>query len=320
VAVTRVVGKHNAIEYSATHKTEFVPYLLLVLTMTIWGSATPFAKIVLTYIPYTAAPFLRFALGTFALFVLLAVSGGRLRPRARDLPRIMAVGFVGVFTYNILLFLGLHMAPAIDFSIIVPVFSPIITVAVSIILGWESVSPSRIAGLLLGLSGGVIVFLDASIMPGDGHRRLIGDLVYLLAAGAFALYTLIGKIALREIEPIQATAYATLFGAVFLMVPAIPSFGGVNWPAIPWRIWADLLYLAVGPTAVAYGLYYRGIRDVGPAAASILMLLMPIVGAATAAAVLGESLTPFQILGSCLMLAGAFLAITNGKIPHTRNE
>ncbi|MFD1654338.1 EamA family transporter [Pseudonocardia alaniniphila] len=48
--------------------------------------------------------------------------------------------------------------------------------------------------------------------------------------------------------------------------------------------WADLVYLAIGPTAVAYLFYYRGLRSVTPVTATISMFAVPVLGAISSSA------------------------------------
>ncbi|MFI7132278.1 EamA family transporter [Nonomuraea sp. NPDC050153] len=62
-------------------------------------------------------------------------------------------------------------------------------------------------------------------------------------------------------------------------------------------------------------LYYRGIRDVGPASASIMMFLVPVVGTTCSALFLGESFGTVQAVGAAVLLVGAVLAVTQGRLP-----
>ena len=67
------------------------------------------------------------------------------------------------------------------------------------------------------------------------------------------------------------------------------------------------------PTAIGYALYYRGVRDVGPTTASIMMFLVPISGATMAVILLGQTLQGGQILGALTMAGGALLAVLSTR-------
>ena len=69
--------------------------------------------------------------------------------------------------------------------------------------------------------------------------------------------------------------------------------------------------LAVVSTVGAIGLFFAGLRRVGPSAASILSTLEPVVTVALAFAVFGESLGPVQLAGGALVLL-AVLALARG--------
>jgi drug/metabolite transporter (DMT)-like permease len=64
------------------------------------------------------------------------------------------------------------------------------------------------------------------------------------------------------------------------------------------------------PTAVAFPLFYRGVRLLGPARAATMMFLVPVFGLGFAFVLLGETVTVVQAVGSVLMLTGAWLAVT----------
>ena len=51
-------------------------------------------------------------------------------------------------------------------------------------------------------------------------------------------------------------------------------------------------------------LYFRGLRSIGASRATLYMYLQPFVGVLVAAAILGESLSPLQALGGCVIIAG----------------
>jgi drug/metabolite transporter (DMT)-like permease len=61
---------------------------------------------------------------------------------------------------------------------------------------------------------------------------------------------------------------------------------------------------------VAFPLFYRGVRGLGPARAATMMFLVPVFGLGLAFALLGETVTVVQAIGSAAMLAGAWLSVT----------
>jgi DME family drug/metabolite transporter len=70
-----------------------------------------------------------------------------------------------------------------------------------------------------------------------------------------------------------------------------------------------LILLGTGPTAVAYTLYFRGLRTAAPGTAALLALLEPLTAAVLAALILGERLTATGIAGAALLAAAVLRAV-----------
>jgi drug/metabolite transporter (DMT)-like permease len=295
------------------------PYLYLLITMALFGSAFTSSKVVVGQIPHDVAAALRFGGGAVILVFVLCLRPGSTGFSWRDLSRAGAVGLIGVFAYNFIFFWALSLAPAIDGSIIVPVLSPVLTTLAFLATGRQAASAVRVAGLVLGIAGAVVFFVG---IGGAGHgltgSRLVGDLIYLFAAGSWAAYSIASKKVLSGMEPLRATTYATGVGALALVLVAIPSMSHTNWSSVPTMTWANVVFLAIGPTAVAYLFYYRGLRSVSPVTATISMFVVPVFGTICSVLFLGESFTVLQTIGALITLVGAVLAVAQGRLGRPR--
>lgn len=272
--------------------------------MALWGSAFASSKLSVEAVPHEVAAALRFSIGAVILLAAHTLSrSAPLRPRAVGLAA--GLGMFGIFGYNACFFLALSLAPSADGSVIVPVTAPVITVAVSALLGRRRLTARAAVGLATAVAGAVVFFVG---IPAGGSTRLAGDLVFLGAAACWACYTMLGAPVLAKLPAFGVTAWATTAGGAALAVLAIPRFGEVTWSALGVGFWVNAGYLAVLPTALAYVLYYRVVRDAGPTTAASAMFLVPVFGLACSWLLLGESITPWQGAGAVLMLAGAWLA------------
>ncbi|MGV9882920.1 DMT family transporter [Streptomyces sp. NPDC003006] len=292
------------------------PYLLLTITMVLWGSAFSSSKSVVAHLPHPVAALLRFGGAALVLLVAVALLGDRrTRPAPRAVGRAALAGVLGVFAYNGAFFWGLSLAPSLDAGILIPVMTPVLTSFFLVVTGRERASGARVAGLGLGLTGAVIFFLGAGGSTGSGASRLAGDALFLLSAVCWAAYTLAGPRVLAGVDPLRATTYATCAGALLLGVVAVPDLGEVRWGELPPDLWLNVGYLALGAAAVANLLYYRGVAAVGPASASLMMFAVPVVNTVCGTLFLGESFGAVQVVGAAVLLAGAVLAATQGRLP-----
>ncbi|MEV6282795.1 DMT family transporter [Kribbella sp. NPDC051770] len=139
--------------------------------------------------------------------------------------------------------------------------------------------------------------------------RALGELAYLLAAGCWAAYSIVSKRVLGGMDPLRATTYATGVGALALGLLAIPSLPSTNWSGVGGSTWASLVFLAIGPTAIAYLFYFRGLRAVSPVTATIMMFTVPVFGTISSVVFLGESFTGLQVAGALITIGGALLAV-----------
>lgn len=279
-------------------------YLMLVLVMAFWGSAFASSEIAVHAVPHEIAAFLRFAIGAAILLVLHSVLS-RDRLSRRDLGKVAGLGMLGVFGYNILFFLALTLAPSSDGSVIVPVTAPVITTLVTALMGRRRLSGRVAVGLATAVAGAVVFFVG---IPAGGSGRIVGDLVFLGAAGCWAAYTICGAPILGRLPAFTVTTYATTAGALGLAVVAIPTFGQVHWSDQSTWFWVNQVYLAALPTALAYVMYYSAVRSAGPTVASSAMFLVPVFGLTSSWLLVHESITPVQAVGSACMLVGAWLA------------
>jgi drug/metabolite transporter (DMT)-like permease len=291
------------------------PYVYLIITMALFGSAFASSKLVVGELPHQVAALLRFGGGAVVLLLLAVVIGNRHAPFSRgDAVRAGAAGLVGVFAYNAFFFWGLSLAPSLDGAIIVPVLSPVFTTAYLVLTGHEVAGRARTSGLCLGVAGAVLFLAGAGAVDGLTGPRLVGDVIYLAAAACWASYSVMSKRMLHGIDPLRATAASTVVGGLALGLLAAPLLGDVRWSDVSEIAWWNVAYLVVGPTAVAYLFYYRGLRDVSPSTATVMMFAVPVFGTVCSVVFLGESFTGAQVTGSIVMIAGALLAVTQGKM------
>jgi drug/metabolite transporter (DMT)-like permease len=281
-------------------------YLTLVLVMAFWGSAFASSKLAVHDVPHEVAAFVRFGLAAVLLLAIHPVlTRGVAGPAPRELGRVAGLGMLGIFGYNVAFFYALTLAPSADGTVIVPATAPVITVAVTALLGRRRLSGLTVLGLAAAVTGAVVFFAG---IPAGGDNRLLGDLVFVAGAACWSAYTICGAPVLARLPAITVTTYATAAGALALGMLALPDLGAVNWSELDAGFWLNQAYLAALPTALAYVLYYRAVRQVGPATASSAMFLVPVFGLACSWLLLGESITAVQAAGSVLLLAGAWLA------------
>lgn len=287
-----------------------MPYIALLITMIMFGSAFASSKFVVGELPFEVAACLRFTGGSIVLLFLSFIFRGKSEPIGIvDVSKFAFTGVIGVFAYNIFFFLGLSLAPSMDGGIIVPVLSPIITIIILLILGKEKISLFRSSGLALGLIG-ASAFLFITNGEQSGSNRVQGDVYFLLGAGCWAFYSIISKkfFSDRNLDPLRATTYATVTGTLMLLAFSLTTLIQVEWASISNLAWANIIYLSIGPTAIAYLFYFYALRSISASTATAMMFTVPIFGIFFSSNFLGESFQFIEIISSSVMLIGSVMA------------
>lgn len=187
-----------------------------------------------------------------------------------------------------------------------------VTVATVVSLGlapvlltvWEArvqrPSAKRVLVLLGALLGLVLVSLSAHAGL-TGPRPAVGISAAVLSGTAYAIATQVGRPLTASTPPLILTTMATASGAVLLSVLAV--FGGG--PYLPNNLPAVLLigYLAIFTMALAYALFYAGLRTTTGSAAVIATLLEPVTAGVVAWLLLAERIGLVGIVGMALILA-----------------
>jgi drug/metabolite transporter (DMT)-like permease len=113
---------------------------------------------------------------------------------------------------------------------------------------------------------------------------------------------------LREISPARLTAL-TLVGGAALVVPLGGGASLARAASMTAPQWAAILFLGLVSMSVAYGLWYAGLARIGAAATGATVLGIPLVGATSSWAFLGEPIGPLLLLAGALIVAGLRLVL-----------
>jgi drug/metabolite transporter, DME family len=151
-------------------------------------------------------------------------------------------------------------------------------------------------GLLVGLPSG---FRETAVLASTGMA--------LLAAAGFAAVTLTSARPVPGLDDLAMTGFGFTIGGLLLM-PVAQLAGGITFRPGP-AAFGLLVALGTGPTAVAYTLYFRGLRTVAASTAARLTLLEPLTGTILAALLLGERLSATGIAGAAIIGAAVILTV-----------
>lgn len=285
---------------------------LLTLPPLMWAGNAVVGRLAVGAVPPVALNFSRWLIA-FALLwplghaALRDVQALRLRWRYLSL-----LGLLGMGSYNALQYLALHTSTPLNVTLIAA-SSPVWMLSIGAVVYGVRPQARQVLGAVLSMLGVALV-----IARGEPARLLDlhfvpGDLLMLLAIFTWALYS---WLLARPPAHMQGPARPDWDWAGFLLVQT--AFGLVwcgaatgveavvadaRWHWNPW-IPLLLLYVAVGPSLIAYRCWGLGVATVGPAVAAFFGNLTPVFAAVMSAALLGEGPTWFHGLAFAMIVAG----------------
>ena len=285
-------------------KTERSGYLYILIGATLWGVSSVVAKsLFIIGLPPAELVQIRLTLATLTLLlVLLIFDKKRMIISLKDVPYFFVLGFVGVagvqFTYYYTIS-KIHVGPAV----LIQYLSPVWVALYAFVFQKEPLSKRKIAALLLALLG--CYFTVGGYRLDLLRLNRIGIVSGLISSLFFSFYALYGEKGLKKYDPWTLILYGFGFGAVFywlLISPMKVIAGGYSL-----KIWVAFLYIAIFSTLIPFGLYFKGIERVRATRASITATWEPVVAGLTAYFVLGEVLSPLQVVGGFGVIAAIVL-------------
>ena len=285
-------------------------YLKLAMVTMIWGGTFVAGRILSDALAPLFAASLRFLLASLALLLFLALARIPLvRPSFKQGLQLAALGFFGIFFYNLCFFYGLQYINASRASLIVALNPAVIGLA-SWWLFKEQLGRLKVAGIVLCIGGAglVIVSRDPSLLQ-NAAQGWIGDLLIFGCVLGWGIYSLFSRCLNESLGPLQTVTWSILLGTLMLWL-ACGVAGEIHLGALRGldaRQWSSLLYLGVLGSALAYIAWYDGIRRIGATRSGVFIALNPLTAVLLGALLLDERFTALMCVGGGLILVGIFL-------------
>ena len=274
----------------------------LVALSAIWGSSFVFIRVVAAPLGAVWTATGRVLIAGVVLVAWLAAIGraAQVRERWRD---YLFIGVVGSALPFVLYAFAALTLPA-SYMVIVNAMTPLFAALLSAVWLGERLGAVKLGGIMLGIAG-------VALVSRAGALALEGPVLLAIAAcvGATLAYAISGVWVKRfaaDLPPHPVAGWSQLSAGIALLPAAalMPPPGPVT-PVVA----ANLVALALVCSALAYLLYFRLIRDLGPTRALTVTFLMPAFGMLFGALFLDESITLPMLGGASMILLGTFAVL-----------
>ncbi|MFI8518225.1 DMT family transporter [Streptomyces sp. NPDC085481] len=267
------------------------------VTVVLWASA--FVSIRSAGAAYSpgALALGRLLAGSLVLGAVLLIRRGGLPPRAAW-PGIAVSGLLWFGAYMVVLNWGEQEVDAGTAAMVVNI-GPILIALLGARFLKESLPPRLLAGMAVSFAGAVAVGLS---MSGEGHASVLGVVLCLLAAIAYAGGVVAQKPALAHGSALQVTTFGCLVGTV----ACLPFAGRLVEEAgrAPLSATLNMVYLGVFPTALAFTTWAYALARTTAGRMGATTYAVPALVVLMAWVFLGELPGLLTLGGGALCLAG----------------
>ena len=271
----------------------------------IYGATFIVAKDVMpTYIQPFGFILLR-VLGATVLFWILGLFAPKEKIDKKDFPRIAAAAFFGVALNMLTFFKGLSMTSPISASVIM-VSTPIVVLLFSAIFLKEGLGLRKISGVLIGMSGTVILIVYGSVSAGAESSQ-IGNLLVFVNAVSYAMYLILIKKLITKYHAFSFIKYIYSFGLLFVLPFGFNEIQQVNWTIIPNVVWLEIGFVLLFTTFFAYLINLMSMRYLKPTTLSVFIYLQPLFASVIAISLGKDSLGPIKLIAALLIFIGVYL-------------
>lgn len=291
-------------EAPATGSGVLLTELLLLGMAVIWGVNFTVVKYATRVFAPDAFNVLRVALAAGAL-LLVAHATGRRWPTRAVTWRLLLLGTFGNGLYQLLFVAGVARTRASDAALVIAA-TPVFVAIIGRLRGTERLSRRGVVAVLLSVLGIALVVLGGARVA-RGEATLLGGTLVLGAALCWSTYTVLLQPLTDAVDGLTLAGITMLGGVPPLLLAAAAPLARTDWGAVPLTGWGAVLYSGLLSLTVAYVLWYRGLRVIGPTRTAMFGNLQPVIALLVAWAALGESPRAPQLLGAVAIFGGLLL-------------
>jgi drug/metabolite transporter (DMT)-like permease len=288
--------------------------LLMAVAPLMWAGNAVVGRLVREQIPPMTFNLLRWVL---AGAILMLLAGWVLRPGSglwAHWRRFAVLGLLGMGCYNSLQYLALQTSNPINVTLVAS-SSPLWMLAVGALFFGARVTRPQLVGAALSMAGVAVVLSRGDWSQLLALRVVPGDLYVLLATALWAVYS---WLLVRRDEPdaIRHDWAGFVLAQVVFGLGWSSLFAGAEWALTDarihwgWPLVAALVFVAVGPSVLAYRCWNIGLQGMGAAMAGFFSNLTPLFAALIWAVWTGETPQAYHAL--------AFLLIAGGIVVSSR--
>lgn len=258
-------------------------------------------------------------LGTFLIAFTLQLSIKEfrvLRIEKADYPRLILVSLTGVAINQMMFFIGLNHTTPVDAAIINSA-NPILVLVFAAWLLNDRIGASRLSGILMGLTGALILILFGSPLSLKGGH-LSGNLFIMVNTAAWSLYLVIAKPLMVKYNPLLMMKWMFLIAFISVFPFTIRQALAIDFGSFDTYTWFSILYIIIGTTFMAYYFVTYSLKRLSSPVVAYYTYIQPIIVAVIGIMLFAELISWVKVVSGLLVFAGIYFVTRKKKIGSTK--
>ncbi|MCJ8006630.1 DMT family transporter [Lederbergia wuyishanensis] len=278
--------------------------LMVMVAALLWGAIAIFIK-KLTYYGFTEMEIVTirvfFAFLWLLPIVIFMENKRKLIIQLKHIWYFIGTGLCSIVFFNWAYFKAINMM-SISLAVMLLYTAPAFVAILSAIILKERLMKKKLIAVFTTIVGCTIIALAGKEVGGDWNT--LGFVIGLCSGLGYALYTIFGKIALRDYDSFIITFY-TFFVSSITLLPFFPFWKKAQ--SLPLEAWLFMTGLGLFPTVIAYLLYTYGLKGIESSTASILATVEPVSAVLIGITIFNENLFIGQMIGAVFILSSILI-------------
>jgi drug/metabolite transporter (DMT)-like permease len=276
----------------------------LVAVTLAWSINYIVGKVTLTHFNALTLASFRFQVSAVVLLVLYFSARTRTPLRVRDLWTFAYLGFFGYAINQGGFVIGLSLTTS-QHSVIIVALGPILILAMARAMGLETLTPGKVAGMLISFSG--VVLLETDSGSPLHSPLLLGDLITLAGTLGYSIYTVLAKRVAGAYDSISLNTFSACVAAILWLPVALRQGARLDWAHVGLAGWAGLLYMVLCSAVGGYLIFFWLLRHMDASRVVVVNYLQPVVVVLLSIPLLGERPSRLLLASGALVLTGVYL-------------
>lgn len=225
----------------------------------------------------------------------------------RDLLLLFFASLLGIVFNQGTFVLGVSKTSPIDASVVTTT-TPIFAMIIAALYLKEPITGKKVLGVVVGAAGALLlIFSSAHVASGQHSSSITGDLLCLFAQLSFATYFVVFKKMISRYTPITLMKWMFLYATICCLPFGYQNVRAIDWNMLAWSNYAEIGYIVLGGTFIAYLLMPIGQKNLRPTVACSYNYLQPLVASLVTVMIGMDRFTPIKGFAIILVFAGVYI-------------